>query len=376
MRIRSAKTLVFLREEKAIVGYNYLTRSTFFCSHDLLIFLALIDEWTDLHTVRNHLPYISTAELERKIDDLIAVHAVIPEDSDTLQEEDDFIEGWHWGMPAALLHMTVQDRPYLSIEQSEALQVSRLATGSQPSLCQWNDEQDSIALNWPLEANGDGLLGLMARRRTVRSTDATAISIDQLSDCLFAGLGITGVTKNGAGVTLPLGMTPSGGARNPYEAFVYARSVDGLAPGFYHYSALQHSLSQVLTNETPLPSELLGGQDWVDDMPCLIVLCAYFERPMWKYHDANAYRVVLIEAGHIGQNVMLAATNHGLCACPSAALDHSKIARCLGLGDDAMRAPIYAMTLAKPGESENEVIPLRSADLPTGEHLHTQMLAG
>lgn len=376
MRIRSAKTLVFLREEKSIVGYNYLTRSTFLCSHDLLIFLALIDEWTDLQTVRNHLPYISTAELERKVDDLISVHAIVPEGSDTLQDEDHFIDGWQWGMPAALLHMTVQDRPYMSIEQSESLQRDRLVEGSQPPLCRWHDEQGSIALNWPLESDDDSLLDLMARRRTVRSTDAPTISVDQLSDCLFAGLGITGVTKNRAGVTLPLGMTPSGGARNPYEAFVYARSVEGLAPGFYHYSALQHSLSQVLTNETPTPSELLGGQDWVDDMPCLIILCAYFERPMWKYHDANAYRVVLIEAGHIGQNVMLAATSRGLCACPSAALDHSKIARCLDLGDDTMRAPIYAMTLAKPGKPESEVVPLRSADLPSGEHLHPHMLTG
>jgi nitroreductase len=71
---------------------------------------------------------------------------------------------------------------------------------------------------------------------------------------------------------------------------------------------------------------------------------------MWKYEDANAYRVVLIEAGHIGQNMMLAATRHGLSACPTAALSHSVIKRLLGL-DRLTDAPIYALTLSAPEPS-------------------------
>ncbi len=84
-------------------------------------------------------------------------------------------------------------------------------------------------------------------------------------------------------------------------------------------------------------------------MPCLILLCAKLDRTMWKYEDANAYRVVLIEAGHIGQNIMLAATRHGLSACPTAALCHSSIKRLLGL-DRLTDAPIYALTIAAPAK--------------------------
>ena len=101
----------------------------------------------------------------------------------------------------------------------------------------------------------------------------------------------------------------------------------GLEPGFYHYSACDHDLggSKPTTAET---LELVGGQDWADEMPCLIILCAMLDRTMWKYDDANAYRVVLIEAGHIGQNIMLAATSIGLSACPTAALNHTTIRDC------------------------------------------------
>jgi SagB-type dehydrogenase family enzyme len=86
----------------------------------------------------------------------------------------------------------------------------------------------------------------------------------------------------------------------------------------------------------------------------MILLCAHMERTMWKYEDANAYRVILIEAGHIGQNIMLVATGHGLTACPTAALDHARAKEILGL-TAITQAPIYALTLSVPlVEAESE----------------------
>ncbi len=82
-------------------------------------------------------------------------------------------------------------------------------------------------------------------------------------------------------------------------------------------------------------------------MTCAIILCASLDRTMWKYPDPNAYRVVLIEAGHIGQNIMLAATEKGLTACPTAALSHSLIRDAAGL-DSITDTPLYALTLGVP----------------------------
>jgi nitroreductase len=59
---------------------------------------------------------------------------------------------------------------------------------------------------------------------------------------------------------------------------------------------------------------------------------------------------VLIEAGHIGQNIMLAATRHGLTACPTAALHHSEINRCVAAEGSFTHSPVYALTLAYPGD--------------------------
>ena len=188
---------------------------------------------------------------------------------------------------------------------------------------------------------------LFLARRTCRDAAKRAITLAQLADCLFAGLGLVGEVETETG-RLPLKTTPSGGARNPFEAYVLARNVDGLEPGIYHYSAKQHSLHHLGAGPLEV-SALLGDQDWVEAMPCIIFLVAFLERTMWKYSDSNAYRVVLIEAGHIGQNIMLAATLAGLSACPTAALAHSKIKSLLGL-TRLTQAPLYALTLSYPAE--------------------------
>ena len=117
-------------------------------------------------------------------------------------------------------------------------------------------------------------------------------------------------------------------------------------PGFYHFSASECRLTPITSSLQGLSSsQLLAGQEWAEDMPAIVFLVAMFERTMWKYRDDNAYRVILIEAGHIAQNIILAATAHGLTGCPTAALAHHEIAQRLGLTSE-MHNPLYAITLS------------------------------
>jgi SagB-type dehydrogenase family enzyme len=313
----------------------------------LIAFLGELGDWQAFDDIVRLMPDMTQEELRGVVDQLVASSALIVQGSALAQTEEEFQADWKWGIPTAMMHFCVQDPDHITLAESEALQLRKAANGPLPVLYSRNGDACSVR-GLPDPRRGDDLIELMARRRTVRSAASPSITLEQLSDCLFAGMGITGATRNVVGA-LPLGMTPSGGARNPYEAYVYARNVEGLAPGFYHYSAYDHDLAKVETNRMPRPSELLGGQDWADEMPCVILLCASLERTMWKYDDPNAYRVVLIEAGHIGQNIMLAATSNGLSACPTAALNHATIRECVSL-KRLTDAPIYALTLAVPGD--------------------------
>ncbi len=346
MKFRSARTLVYSRAGDQLLACNFLTKSVFECSVDLIAFLGELGDWQAFDDIVRLMPDLTEEDLRGVVAQLVETSARVVQGSALAQTEEEFGAAWKWGIPTAMMHFCVQDPDHITLAESEALQLRKAANGPLPVLYTRNDGADTVR-SLPDPRVGDDLIELMARRRTVRSAASPSITLKQLSDCLFAGMGITGATRNLVGA-LPLGMTPSGGARNPYEAYVYARNVEGLTPGFYHYSAYDHDLALVATNRMPKPSELLGGQDWADEMPCVILLCASLERTMWKYDDPNAYRVVLIEAGHIGQNIMLAATSNGLSACPTAALNHATIRECVLL-KRLTDAPVYALTLAVPG---------------------------
>lgn len=329
-----------------MTGCNFLTKSVFQLSHDLVAFLGGMTEWQRFDAILRSMQGTPAEDVATAVKTLVALSAIVEEGSSLARMEEEFQGSWTWSTPTALLHFCLKNPDHMTMVESQDLQRQKAAASEQPALYTRNDGFEVVeALPEPLQEND--LLQLMARRRTVRAAAAPSITLKQLSDSLFAGLGITGETHNGI-ARLPLKMTPSGGARNPYEAYVYARAVDGLAPGFYHYSAIDHTLGLVRDDRLPEPAALVGGQLWANEMPCVIFLCADFGRTMWKYDDANAYRVVLIEAGHIGQNIMLAATANGLTACPTAALSHAIIEEHLGMSG-LTRAPVYALTLCVPG---------------------------
>lgn len=344
---KRSETLVFSPSDDAIVFFNYLTKSTFECSTDVLEFLNLLSDWRSLEEIQNELPSFSHTELQSQISQLVDCGAIVAQGSELEANEFEYDEQWSWGIPAAMLHFGVQDNKCISVERSEEIQLKKKVDAPQPNLHLSNREFDRVH-RLPSCANRTSLLSLMAKRRTNRDVQDKSITLENLSELLFSGMGIIGETENLAG-KLPLSMTPSGGARNPFEAYVIARNVEGLDAGLYHYSAMEHSLGNISppTAERFSPSTLIGDQKWMDQMSAVVFLVAHLERSMWKYEDANAYRVMLIEAGHIAQNMMLTATESHLTACPSAALAHDKIKSTFGI-QGLTRAPIYALGIGHP----------------------------
>lgn len=343
MRMKCSEALVFTPSDGQFIAYNFLEKSAFECSSDLLDLLSRLTDWTDVADLQQELADFSEEELEGILHGLLSVGALIQEGTADADKEGEYASAWTWGLPTALMHFSVQDNPFITVAQAEDLQREKAKSVGLIALHRPNSDK---ALKLPDPLMGKDLIGLMAKRRTIRRALPVPIKLEQVSDCLFSGLGITGWTRNCVGM-LPLSMTPSGGGRNPYEAYVFARNVEGLERGVYHYSALGHSLERVADLGDDDITSLIGGQEWGDDKPCMILLCAHMERTMWKYEDPNAYRVIMIEAGHIGQNIMLVATQNGLTACPTAALDHTRAKAILGL-TEITQAPIYALTLSAP----------------------------
>lgn len=349
MKYKAARALVFYTEgDTGLTGYNYLQNKRFACQADIISLLQAVVDWHSVEAICKLLSAEDEALLTQQLAGLSSAGVLLLHGSDEATREQAHFDVWKWGSPAALYHHAVQDRPVMPVDQALALQRERVGSVEQPDpYFVPHKDADKVELSRDWGFGSATLCAAMEGRRTVREPLQKPVPLAVLSDCLKAGFGINGYTDNEAGVRLPFSYTPSGGARNPYDAFVFARDVEGLEPGIYQYAPLAQSLVRLGPCESGF-SEILGGQDWPDLMPCMIILRADFERSMWKYHDANAYRVALIEAGHIGQNVMLAASAHGLSACPSAALSHSLLAKELGHTDDPAKAAIYALTLGFP----------------------------
>ena len=78
-------------------------------------------------------------------------------------------------------------------------------------------------------------------------------------------------------------------------------------------------------------------------------MTAVFPHAMWKYHRPRAYRVVLLDAGHLGQTFCLVATWLGLAPFCTAALKDSFIERDLQI-DGVRESILYVLGVGLPGE--------------------------
>jgi SagB-type dehydrogenase family enzyme len=96
--------------------------------------------------------------------------------------------------------------------------------------------------------------------------------------------------------------------------------------------------------------ELLAHQPWVAKSAVVFLMTALLTRTMWKYRHSHAYRVVHLDAGHVGQTFQLVCTKLGLAPFTSAALDVRAVERVLGL-DGVTEVPLYAAAVGRPSET-------------------------
>lgn len=169
-----------------------------------------------------------------------------------------------------------------------------------------------------LQALGRQTLGdAIARRRSVRSFTRTPLSLDELAYLLWATQGITHTGEDESGRALPFRAAPSGGGRYPLETYLAVSLVDGLEPGLYRYLPREHQL--VFLRAAPgigqEVQQACYGQDLAREAAVSFIWTAIPRRTEWKYAYL-APRLIAIEAGHVCQNLYLAAGSiqAGVCA--------------------------------------------------------------
>jgi putative peptide maturation dehydrogenase len=177
---------------------------------------------------------------------------------------------------------------------------------------------------------------LMARRATCRNFDPARplpqVLFAQMLERVFAAKAEVRVNSDTAFLKKS---SPSGGGLHPIEAYLIVQHVEGIAPGLYHYQASEHALEPLPAPALPLPEfimQAVAQQHWFSDAHVLVLLAPRFDRTFWKYRNhAKGYRVVALEAGHLSQTLYLSATDAGLGAFITGAINEVQLEQAFGL---------------------------------------------
>ncbi len=184
-------------------------------------------------------------------------------------------------------------------------------------------------------------------RRSIREFTADPLKLEHLSMILWSAFGITEPRRE-------LRASPSAGATYPLEVYVVVgeRGVEVkggayLEAGVYKYDPFTHSIKFVKKGDfrRDLASAALG-QEWVEEAPVSIVICAVFERTTRVYGRRGEVRYVPMEVGHAGQSIYLMSTALGYGTVAVGAFYDEQVARVISAARDEV--PLYIMPVGVP----------------------------
>jgi SagB-type dehydrogenase family enzyme len=195
-----------------------------------------------------------------------------------------------------------------------------------------SSQAEEMALPAPRLKGEMSLEETLAARRSVREFTEEELTLEEISQLLWAAQGIT---VDWGGRT-----APSAGALYPLE--VYVATTDGL----YHYVPQGHKV--IVESRADLRDELWQAglsQNAIREAPAVFVITAIYARTEKKYGE-RAEQYVKLEAGHAAQNLVLQAVALGLGGVPIGAFYDDQVQSALSLPPD--HEPLYLIPIGHP----------------------------
>lgn len=176
----------------------------------------------------------------------------------------------------------------------------------------------------------------LLKRKSVREYQKKAITLENVSQILWAAQGITNKAKGKR-------TAPSAGALYPLEIYLVVGNVNDLASGIYKYKPNEHEL--ILISEGDKRNELSkysAQPEAIQSAPMTLVISAVYKRTSVKYGE-RAPRYVHIEVGHSAQNVCLQIISLNLSTVTIGAFQDSQVKKAVQLSDE--EEPLYILPI-------------------------------
>ncbi len=218
---------------------------------------------------------------------------------------------------------------------------------NQPPLELPHDEADGPIIDLKpverIQVQRTGLQDAIKSRRTHREYAHKPLSLDELTYALYMTQGVRKTVKDKA----TFRTVPSAGARHPFETILLINHVEGLERGLYRYLALEHKL-QRLEASSDIAQKMRQAclkQPQVETAGAVFIWVADAYRTTYRYGE-RGYRYILLDAGHVAQNLYLVAEQIDSGVCAIAAYDDDRLNHLLGL-DGESQFTAYVATLGK-----------------------------
>ena len=190
---------------------------------------------------------------------------------------------------------------------------------------------ESINLPSPRLKGDMSLEEAIAKRRSIRSYSPTPLTLEEISQLLWAAQGITEPNRG-------LRTAPSAGATYPYEVYIVTNE------GVFHYIPKGHELEKI--KDGNIREDLTAaamGQASVRDAGAVFILSAIYERTA-RYGE-RAKLFVHLEGGHIAQNILLQAVALKLGSVPVGAFNPERVKEVTGIPEGEI---VYLIPVGHP----------------------------
>lgn len=172
------------------------------------------------------------------------------------------------------------------------------------------DAEKKFPVDEPDFKVGKNLWVALRDRRSKRSYKDKPLEFKTLSQLIWAS---QGVTMKRAGYHLRT--APSAGGRFSVETYLVVRNVEDLPQGIYHFDLRENVLE--LIKEGDFSNEIYTAglkQKFIKEAEVNFVWSSIMNRTKSRY-GIRGYRYIYLDAGHIAQNLSLAAESLELGCC-------------------------------------------------------------
>jgi SagB-type dehydrogenase family enzyme len=188
------------------------------------------------------------------------------------------------------------------------------------------------------------LIRVLSERRSIRNFTGLPISITNLAYLLRYSCGLV---NREVDPNISLRYYPSAGARYPLE--IYALVLNDayrLKSGVYHYNVKDHCLETLLKgNFENWLLKTTGKFKPLTKSSVIFIITAVLDRTRVKYGD-RGYRYILLEAGHVAQNLLLLATELKMGSLAVGGYIDSNISELLNL-ELVKEVPLYMIAVGE-----------------------------